>query len=511
MKRNYEFRNSSEALPALFKELIEVGEEVGSRNGRTYELDHIGITLTHPEEREILVPGRKCNLAAQIAETMWVLGGRNDIGWLSHYLPRAADFSDDGVTWRGGYGPRIRQWWYTDNDNNHLMVDQLQHVVDLLKKNPMERRAVISIYDPAVDTEDGKDIPCNDLLMFTNRLGKLDLQVVIRSNDAMWGWSGINAFEWSVLQEIVARMVGVEVGSLHFSVASFHLYQQHWDRANKIAKEETVGWDDFSPRFNMGEFSSVNLLDSLITEWFEAEEAIRTGSTLAPQLVAEFPEPMMQSFLRVIQWWWSGDTECLAPLGGSRLAIAAAYSMQPRDPRPEEELVELSTDQQFRETKQPFVSYVNMLHEGKHAAYGDSWKRRGENIGILANIARKIDRLESGGETPDETRIDTAIDLLVYLCKYRWWMVDEWNADQPCPTFKDGDWKFSDVTEHVADLLAYTEQHKMVMGHVSQPSDEHRLVQWFNSLEVLDDPEKLKVVDAMIAVAFRVARDRWAG
>ena len=39
---------------------------------------------------------------------------------------------------------------------------------------------------------------------------------------------------------------------------------------------------------------------------------------------------------------------------------------------------------------------VRRLHRAKDAAYRDAWKRRGEVISILANIARKADRLEYG-------------------------------------------------------------------------------------------------------------------
>jgi len=39
---------------------------------------------------------------------------------------------------------------------------------------------------------------------------------------------------------------------------------------------------------------------------------------------------------------------------------------------------------------------VRRLHPAKDAAYRDAWKRRGEAISILANIARNADRLEYG-------------------------------------------------------------------------------------------------------------------
>ena len=98
----------NDALPDLARYVLD-GDELGSRKGeRVTERLHQQITLTEPWDRYPRLPLRKASLPAQIAETMWVLAGRNDVEWLSYYLPRAAEFSDDGKTWRGGYGPRLR-------------------------------------------------------------------------------------------------------------------------------------------------------------------------------------------------------------------------------------------------------------------------------------------------------------------------------------------------------------------------------------------------------------------
>jgi hypothetical protein len=59
-----------------------------------------------------------------------------------------------------------------------------------------------------------------------------------------------------------------------------------------------------------------------------------------------------------------------------------------------------------------FRAAVRRLHRAKDAAYRDAWKRRGKVISILANLARKVDRLEYGlhgaPATADETWVDTA-------------------------------------------------------------------------------------------------------
>lgn len=107
------FENVSEALPPLARSLLRA-RKVGSRNGETRECLMVHLSLARPLERVVVNDARKCSVPAQIAETAWVLAGRNDVEWLSHYLPRAKEFSDDGKVWRGGYGPRLRDWSYED-------------------------------------------------------------------------------------------------------------------------------------------------------------------------------------------------------------------------------------------------------------------------------------------------------------------------------------------------------------------------------------------------------------
>lgn len=74
------------------------------------------------------------------------------------------------------------------------------------------------------------------------------------------------------------------------------------------------------------------------------------------------------------------------------------------------------------------LSLLSRLHRAKDRAYGDAWRKRGEVLGIFANIARKFDRLKVGRSelTPatTETLGDTAGDLCVYAGKYLTWLAE---------------------------------------------------------------------------------------
>ena len=471
MNHNYIFGNVNDALPVLMRDLLALGDQFDSRAGKTAELTHVGITLRSPQQREIVIDHRKANIAAQIVETMWILSGRNDVAGLVHYLPRAADFSDDGIGWRAGYGPRLR---------NYHGIDQLAYVVDTLADNPSSRQAVATIWDPTVDTQPGKDIACNNWLSFSSRHGKLDLMVGIRSNDAMWGWSGINAFEWSSLLELVALLAGLEIGSLHFATTSFHLYEQHWAKAAEISKIDGSFLYTDSPRMTLEGETILSRFDELSQAWFVLEEAIRYGRDV---VVDSFPDPMLRSWLRVLQWYWSGDEMFLEPLKRTRLYMACIVGMKPAGQQQEEQL-QLDVRPSRATQASDMCDFVNNLHAQKHAAYGDSWKRRGEYM-ILANIARKVDRIEGGKDTPDETQADTAQDLLVYLAKYRSWL----DGGQGGP-------------DEVAEILSAL--------RTKNRRAENDILDTFEMLETARGPEfKLSLVNSLLIQAYTLAFSLW--
>ncbi len=97
-----------------------------------------------------------------------------------------------------------------------------------------------------------------------------------------------------------------------------------------------------------------------------------------------------------------------------------------------------------------FRDSIRLLHKVKDAAYRDSWKKRGEIMSIMANIARKVDRLnyviDGAPATPDESLLDTAVDLLVYSLKYQTYLADQdeavafmlYRGSEATPPYSDG-------------------------------------------------------------------------
>jgi len=222
---------------------LEDANYVTVRDMETKELLNCTFTVEKPMQRCCFIPGRDGNVFAQVAETLWMLSGSNDLDWLERYIPQCKRWSDDGKTWRAGYGPRLRDWNRRVPSGKYLLdgtfvtdsVDQIAYVVGKINSDPETRQAIISLWDPDSDVVEGsKDYPCNNWLHFIKRDGLLHLNVAVRSNDAIYGFSHVDFFGWSVLQQLVASLTGSGVGTMSWNATSMHIYSHHYGKAHII-------------------------------------------------------------------------------------------------------------------------------------------------------------------------------------------------------------------------------------------------------------------------------------
>jgi len=234
----------AQMLGRLAGRFAKYGVRAERRGGRVWELPgpailevtdvHKGLALNH---------ARKLNPWVSLAEFPWLMAGRNDIAWLLPYLPKAGMFSDDGTSWRGGYGPRLRSWEaeIEGGTDYEFVVDQLRLVESTLRQDPGTRQAVAAIWDPAVDWVTSKDIPCtlNISFMARQQASRLDMLVTMRSNDIVWGYSGVNAPNWCALLQVMAAAVGMAPGTYTHVANNMHAYERHWPMVQALATEPT--------------------------------------------------------------------------------------------------------------------------------------------------------------------------------------------------------------------------------------------------------------------------------
>lgn len=205
-------------------ELFQGGKYVFPRGQKTLELAPYVLHLENPRDRIISVKERNINLGFNILEFLSIVAGDNTVKRLAELNPGIVQYSDDGEVFRGAYGPRLR--------NN--AVDQFKQVIDKLKEDKDSRQAIMTIFDPKIDYVVTKDVPCTISFHFMIRNNKLNMNVYMRSNDAMLGHV-IDVFVFTMIQELIANELGCELGEYYHFAGSFHLYEKDFEKAIKIA------------------------------------------------------------------------------------------------------------------------------------------------------------------------------------------------------------------------------------------------------------------------------------
>lgn len=211
-------RNVNDALPLALALLRDEGAKIAPRGQPTLEWQGpFATTYLMPDEMVLFSEARDANPFFHVFEALWILAGRDDVRFLAHFLPKMAEYSDNGTFFHGAYGGRLRR---------RYRRDQIEKAIDLLKQDRDTRQVVLSIWHPDDDLlgPGSKDIPCNDMIMLKVRDGKLRMTVCNRSNDVVWGAYGANVVQFSTMLLYIARRVGVGVGTYTQVSDSFHVY-----------------------------------------------------------------------------------------------------------------------------------------------------------------------------------------------------------------------------------------------------------------------------------------------
>jgi len=285
-----EYEGINAFLVGTAKLLLSDAQKREVRGNVCYELpEPYMFKITNPLAREVTIPEREWCRTLPYAESLWIASGRNDMKYITHYLPRMKEFSDDGIYMRGGYGPRLRHYDASTKDyeiSNHSIlgqkgIDMFRYIVDCFHEDSNTRRAIISLGDNNKDCfgEDGrlkstKDIPCTRELHFIKQANanKLDLIVSMRSNDFIWGASAVNIFNYTFMQEYMSAILGMEVGNYYHIADNFHYYERH---SGKVKSLSTIASPNESPNSLPKTFSSLMEFDALLLILSKEEEKMR--------------------------------------------------------------------------------------------------------------------------------------------------------------------------------------------------------------------------------------------
>ncbi|PII14344.1 thymidylate synthase [Stenotrophomonas indicatrix] len=206
----------------LSKLLLPRTKIVQASRGEFFEISGAMLRLKNPRAR--LGRGiRQGRLFSSLGELLWYLAGSNELDFIYYYIKKYAEESEDGLTIKGSYGERL------------FRSRQIYRVLSLLKSKSTSRRAVLQIFRKD-DLRNSKEVPCTISLQFLLRSEKLDLIASMRSNDALIGLPH-DVFAFTMIQEIAARHLKVEVGTYTHFVGSLHLYTSDISRAKEYISD----------------------------------------------------------------------------------------------------------------------------------------------------------------------------------------------------------------------------------------------------------------------------------
>ena len=241
-----------------------------SRAGDVKEILDIKTHITNPYRRCVGGYYRNPNIFFLLAEAMWIACGKKDVKFLTIFNSKMAEFSDDGEVFHAPYGYRLRHWGVPSENrviNGVRGVNGYDQVIDairILSENPDSRQVVMEIWNPSFDLGfKTKDIPCNDIIMFKIRGGKLITTIGNRSNDLHLGLP-TNVFQFSFLTEIIAGCLGIELGTQTHNSQSLHVYSWNKNASDMEtsfnAKNSGDMYEDFGARERRIDFNFKNEL-----------------------------------------------------------------------------------------------------------------------------------------------------------------------------------------------------------------------------------------------------------
>ena len=192
---------------------------------RTHGVEHCGakaifnegFTILNPMDNAIKTPWRKWQPQYAMDEWDWYMTADNSIKtfeairgkksvpevWYNHANDEGKVMSNYGWQWARG--------------------EQIDYVVNELKRDPQSRRALLTMYDGKDNSLYTDDTPCTLNASFTILNGVLNMTIMMRSNDLIWGFCN-DQYCFSLLQELIANRLEIAVGEYHHFNVNFHIY-----------------------------------------------------------------------------------------------------------------------------------------------------------------------------------------------------------------------------------------------------------------------------------------------
>jgi len=221
------------------REYLDLVERVltqGTRKGNRTGVDTISSFAEH--YRVDLAKGfpllttKRVNVNAMLYEVLWYLSGEDHIRNLRQHTKIWNAWADENGNLDTAYGRYWRRFPSAQLNPSTgqyevFEVDQIAKVVELLKTDPTSRRMVVTAWEPG-NAFGSKLPPCHYSFVFNVQDDKLNCHLTQRSGDIAIGIP-FNLAAYSLLTQILAQEVDMQVGLFSHTIVDAHIYLNHID------------------------------------------------------------------------------------------------------------------------------------------------------------------------------------------------------------------------------------------------------------------------------------------
>ncbi len=197
----------------VYKKLVEL-LKISPIINNTKEINNCCLVVKNPSIENFWLPYREVSELYSEKELEWYWSADNRCETIGKFAKMWLRLSDDGVTNNSAYGYILFKKYG---------FNQVEQIIELLKKDKYSRRAVLNISDPAINRIETKDMQCTIALQFLIRNNHLEETVYMRSNDIYFGFPYDYIFFVSIGQYI-AKNLGIKLKLYTHHATSMHMY-----------------------------------------------------------------------------------------------------------------------------------------------------------------------------------------------------------------------------------------------------------------------------------------------
>ena len=229
------YLNANQAWTSLYYGLNIYGDESAPRGLKVRETLDCDIKILNPMDNLVYSKSRVLSPSYLAFEWCWYLEGDNKVDKVAKRAPFWKTIANDDGTVNSNYGYYI----FRKNDKG---INEIDKIVEILSNDHDSRKAIIQL--PIMGTRDTKDTICTSSIQFIIRNNHLNCIVYMRSNDLMKGFCN-DVFMFTMIQIMVANILGVELGWYRHVVGSMHIYESDFVENNEYVSLDTLDTEEF--------------------------------------------------------------------------------------------------------------------------------------------------------------------------------------------------------------------------------------------------------------------------